>query len=71
MVNTGLITNVYWVLKKWLLNTITYTLMLFCNDGKAWMSDKLAEVNRGASSGNRLPSFTRWVWNSTDIIVDR
>lgn len=35
------------------------------------MSDVVAEVNRGARSGNRLPSLTRWVWNSTDIIVDR
>lgn len=39
----------------------TYTSMLFCSEGKAWMSAGLAAASRGASSGKRLPSFTRWV----------
>lgn len=50
---------------------MTYTSMLFCSEGKAWMSAGLAAASMGASWGKRLPSFTRWVWNSTDTMVDR
>lgn len=50
---------------------VTYTFTLFCSEGKAWMSLGVAAASRGASSGKRLPSFARWVWNSTDTMVDR
>lgn len=35
------------------------------------MSAGVAASRSGAKSGKRLLSFTRWVWNSTDAIVDR
>ena len=54
-----------------IIGIITYTLMLFCSEGKAWMSARVAAASRGASSGKRLPSSTRWVLNSTDTMVDR
>lgn len=48
---------------------ITYTLTLSCTEGKASMSAGLAAATSGSSSGKRLASFTRWVWNSTDSMV--
>lgn len=51
--------------------TVTYTWLLFCSEGNAWMSAGAAATSRGATSGKRLSSVLRCFWKSTDAMMDR
>ncbi|TNN86694.1 hypothetical protein EYF80_003162 [Liparis tanakae] len=65
--------RVHFITMSWM--TLKTSVLLYLRrssgEGRAWMSAGLAAASSGASSGKRLTAFTRWVWNSTDTMVDR